>query len=128
MKENKLSRFDIYKCDKYGIIAQIMTTGAGKLVCCETSMDKMIENTTDAAKEKHIPVVEKIGNRLEVKVGSVNHPMNEDHFIQWVEVVGNEESFLKFLSYTDKPEAVFDLECDEFYVRAYCNLHGLWRS
>jgi superoxide reductase len=92
-------------------------------------MTLLKENTVDAATEKHVPVVEKLGDGLyKVKVGSVEHPMTEEHFIMWVQLIAGAKACRQFLSPGDKPEAVFKVESDDVFAREYCNLHGLWKS
>ncbi len=85
------------------------------------------ENTVDAAKEKHVPVVEKIPSGFKVKVGSVGHPMEEKHYIEWIEVIANGSTYRRFLKPGDSPEATFPIDAKEVTAREYCNLHGLWR-
>ena len=86
------------------------------------------ENSTDAAVEKHVPVLEKTPNGYKVTVGSVAHPMEEEHYIEWIEIISGELSSRKFLKPGEAPEAVFCIDSDEVSARAYCNIHGLWRS
>ncbi len=112
----------IYKCNVCGDIVQIIHIGVGELVCCNQNMELLKENTVDASKEKHVPIVE--GKK--VKVGSVAHPMEESHYIEWIEVIDDGKVCRKFLKPRDLPEAEF--EKVERIVRAYCNLHGLWKS
>lgn len=117
----------IYKCEVCGNIVEVVHAGEGQLVCCGQPMKLMEENTVDAATEKHIPVIEKKENSVLVKVGSIEHPMIEEHYIEWIEVVCETgEIYKKFLKAGDKPEAEFNFEVKE--ARAYCNLHGLWKS
>lgn len=111
-----------------GNMTEMVNSGAGELVCCGKPMMLCVENTEEAATEKHIPVIEKSGNKLKVIVGEVAHPMEEVHFIEWIEVVTNDEVFRKNLTPNDKPEAEFEIKSEKFSVRAYCNLHGLWSS
>ena len=117
----------IYKCEVCGNIVEIVHEGAGELVCCNQTMKRFVENTVDAAKEKHVPVKEKIAGGLKVKVGSVPHPMEEKHWIEWVEIISGGKAYRQFLKPGDAPEAVFPAEGD-FTAREYCNLHGLWKS
>ena len=116
------SRNQIWKCEVCGNIIEILHEGADSLVCCKQPMILQEENTVDAAIEKHVPVIE--GNN--VKVGSVPHPMDEDHYIEWIEVINGEKVPKKFLKPGDAPEAEFCAEINS--ARAYCNLHGLWKS
>ena len=91
-------------------------------------MQLFTENSVDAAAEKHVPVIEKAGNGFKVKLGSVPHPMEEKHYIEWIELTAGPKSYKKFLNPGDAPEADFCIEAAEVTVRAYCNLHGLWKS
>ncbi len=118
----------VYKCDICGSIVNVLHGGAGTLVCCDEPMTLQKENTTDAATEKHIPVVEKIDNGYKVKIGSVEHPMVKEHLIEWVELVTEERSYFKYFNPEDAPEVTFVTDSPIVKVRAYCNLHGLWRS
>lgn len=122
------NRLDVYKCDICGHIVEVLHEGGGELVCCGQPMLHMTENTVDASKEKHVPVVEKVTGGVRVKVGSVAHPMEEKHYIEWIELVADGRAYRQFLKPGDAPEAFFAVEASEFYAREYCNLHGLWRS
>lgn len=122
---------EVYKCNVCGNIVEMVHEGAGQLVCCGQPMQLMKENTTDAAKEKHVPVIGKNGNEIKVKVGSVEHPMLTEHYIEWIELLVNNKSCKKFLKPGEIPEAVFRpnlISSDKIIARAYCNLHGLWKS
>lgn len=121
-------RLQIYKCDSCGSIVEVLHEGGGELVCCGEPMKLFVENTVDAAKEKHIPVVEKTGERVNVKVGSVPHPMEEKHYIEWVEIIEGGKAYRQFLNPGDAPEASFDTKTDQVTAREYCNLHGLWKG
>ncbi|NQS97978.1 MAG: desulfoferrodoxin [candidate division Zixibacteria bacterium] len=119
----------IYKCEICGNIVEVIHEGAGKLVCCGKPMNLLEENITDAAEEKHIPLVEKVGDGLfKVTVGSVPHPMVDEHFIQWVQIIAGKKACRAFLNPGDAPEAIFKVETDEVSAREYCNLHGLWKG
>ncbi len=119
---------EIYKCPLCGNIVEVLHTGAGELVCCGQPMDLMTENTVDAAKEKHVPVVTKVDNGYKVSVGSVAHPMEEKHWIEWIELVADGKVYRQNLSPGDAPEVTFCVEASEVTARAYCNLHGHWKS
>ena len=121
-------RLEIYKCDVCGNIVEVLHGGAGELVCCGQPMKLFKENTTDAAKEKHVPVVEKKGDTVKVKVGSVPHPMEEKHYIEWVEIIADGEAYRQFLSPGGAPEASFKIDAEKVTAREYCNLHGLWKG
>ncbi len=121
-------RFEIYKCEICGNIVEVLHGGAGTLVCCGVDMLLLKENTTDAATEKHVPVVEKTETSTKVKVGEVAHPMEEKHFIEWIQLITDGTSCRKFLNPGDAPEIECPVKPNEFMVRAYCNLHGLWKA
>ena len=123
-----MKRLEVYKCDVCGNIVEVMYAGAPALVCCDQPMKLLGENTTDAAKEKHVPVLEKVGGGLKVKVGSVAHPMEEKHFIQWIEVIAGDTVHTAYLKPGAAPEAVFPVKTSPVTVREYCNLHGLWKA
>lgn len=119
---------EVYKCPLCGNIIEVLHTGAGELVCCGQPMDLMAENTMDAAQEKHVPVVEKTDNGYKVSVGSVAHPMEDKHWIEWIELVADGTVYRKTLNPGDAPEATFCIEATDVTGRAYCNLHGHWKS
>jgi superoxide reductase len=91
-------------------------------------MTLQVENTVDAAKEKHVPVIEKIDGGYKVSVGSVAHPMEEKHYIEWIELIAGDTAYRQFLKPGTTPEAVFMVDATEVSAREYCNLHGLWKS
>ncbi len=121
-------RFQIYKCLVCGNIIEVLHEGKGELVCCNQPMRLYQENTTDAAKEKHVPVIEKVERGYKVKVGSVPHPMEEKHYIEWIELIADGKVYRKFLNPGDTPEAIFEVKADKVVAREYCNLHGLWKA
>jgi superoxide reductase len=121
-------RLQVYKCKACGNIVEVLVGGAGELVCCGDPMVLMTENTVDAAKEKHVPVISKVDGGVKVAVGSVAHPMEEKHYIQWIEIIADGKSYRQFLKPGDKPEAVFKIEAAQITAREYCNLHGLWKA
>lgn len=118
----------IYKCEVCGNIVEVLHTGAGTLVCCNKEMKLFKENKSEGANEKHLPVIEKTTNGYLVKVGSVAHPMEEKHYIEWIELIADGISHRKFLKPGDKPEAEFNVVAKKVEAREYCNLHGLWKS
>jgi superoxide reductase len=118
----------IYKCESSGAMVEVIHGGNDKLMCGDKPMNLVDENTTDAAKEKHVPVIEKVEGGVLVKVGSVPHPMEESHYIEMIEVHAGNKLYRQYLKPGDKPEAFFKLEEEVDYAREYCNLHGLWRT
>lgn len=118
----------IYKCELCGNIVEVIHAGEGELVCCGQPMKRLTENTTDAAKEKHVPVIEKTATGYKVSVGSVAHPMEEKHYIEWIELIADGVSHRKFLKPGDAPVAEFTLSAQAVSAREYCNLHGLWKA
>ena len=119
----------IYKCEACGNIVEMLHGGDGELVCCGAPMKLYKENTVDAAKEKHVPVVEKIAGGFRVKIGSVAHPMEDKHYIEWIEAITDDgKAYRQFLKPGDKPEATFLIEASTISAREYCNLHGLWKG
>ena len=118
----------IYKCEICGNIVEVLHTGVGELVCCGEPMNLMVENTVDASKEKHVPVIEKSGNKVTVKVGSVAHPMEEKHYIEFIELMADGKVYRKFLKPGETPEATFEITAAKISAREYCNLHGLWKA
>ncbi len=122
-------KLQVYKCNVCGIIAEVLDSGAGNMFCCGAPMSLQVAKTEDAGKEKHAPVCEPDGDGVKIKVGSVAHPMEEKHYIQWIEVISGGKAYRQFLSPGQAPEAVFDLACcDVEIVREYCTLHGLWKA
>ena len=119
---------EVYKCKVCGNIVEVVHAGDGELVCCGEPMQLMKENTVDAAKEKHIPVIEKTAGGYRVKVGSVPHPMEEKHYIEWIELLADGKAYRQFLKPGQAPEAVFMIEAKSVSAREYCNLHGLWKG
>lgn len=122
------SRLEIYKCPICGNIVEVQHGGMGELSCCGQPMKRMKEGATDGALEKHVPVIEKIDGGYRVKVGSVPHPSEEKHFIEWIELLADGVSYTRYLNPGDAPEAVFLIQADTVTAREYCNLHGLWKA
>lgn len=118
----------VYHCEKCGNIVEMVHAGRGTLTCCGQATTLLTENTTDAAKEKHVPVVEKTDTGYKVTVGSVAHPMEEKHYIEWIELLADGKSYRQFLAPDQKPETVFDIAVGQATARAFCNLHGLWKG
>ncbi len=121
-------KLEIYKCEVCGNIIEVVHGGKGELVCCGKPMTLLKENSVDAATEKHVPVVEKTAGGVKVKVGDVAHPMEDKHYIQWIEVIADGKAYRQFLNPGDAPEAVFNIQADQVSAREYCNLHGLWKG
>jgi len=121
-------RLQIYKCEICGNMVEMIHEGIGQLVCCGQPMKFYEENTVEASQEKHIPVVEKIEGGFKVKVGSVPHPMEEKHYIEWIEVIADGKAYRQFLKPGDATEAVFMIDASEVTAREFCNLHGVWKS
>lgn len=121
-------QLEVYKCDVCGNLMEVLFAGGGNPACCGQDMKLMQEGTTDAAKEKHVPVIEKTATGYKVKVGSVAHPMEAAHWIQWIELIADGRSYHKFLNPGDAPEAEFCIKADSVIAREYCNLHGHWKA
>ena len=118
----------ICKCNVCGNIVEVLHAGQGELVCCGQPMELLQAKTADEGKEKHVPVIETSDKGVKVKVGSVPHPMEEKHYIEWVEVITDGDGCRQFLKPGDKPEAEFDIKSKKVAAREYCNIHGLWQS
>ena len=121
-------RFNIYKCEVCGNIVEVLHGGKGDLVCCGQSMRMVRENTVDASREKHVPMIEKVTGGFKVKVGSVAHPMEEKHYIEWIELIADGKVYRQFLNPGNPPEALFTIDAGQVTAREYCNLHGLWKG
>lgn len=121
-------RLEVYKCGVCGNIVEVLHAGKGNLVCCGQPMNLLVENTVDAAKEKHVPVIEKVEGGVKVKVGEVPHPMEEKHWIQWVEIIADGKTYRQYLNPGETPEATFNVTADQITAREYCNIHGLWKT
>ena len=121
-------RLEVYKCEACGNIVEVIHGGGGELVCCGEAMKLLVENTVDAAKEKHVPVIEQVEGGVKVKVGDVAHPMEEKHYIEWIEIIDGDKADRQFLNPGEAPEAVFKTTSANVTAREYCNLHGLWKG
>ncbi|UCD06865.1 MAG: desulfoferrodoxin [Candidatus Aenigmatarchaeota archaeon] len=117
----------IYKCNVCGNVVEVLHAGAGELVCCGQPMELLKEKTEDEGQEKHVPVIEKTETGVKVKVGSVPHPMEENHYIEWIEVIAEGKVCRKQLKPGEQPEAEFEVKADNIQAREYCNIHGLWK-
>lgn len=122
------NKLEIYKCGVCGNMVEVLHVGGGELVCCNQPMNLIVENTTDAAKEKHVPVVEKMSDGYKIKIGSVAHPMEDKHYIEWIQIISGDRSYREFLKPGIAPEAVFKLMEGSITAREYCNIHGLWKA
>jgi len=118
----------VYKCEVCGNIVELVHSGGGELVCCGQPMKLLAENSSDGAKEKHVPVVEKTAEGYKVRIGSVAHPMEDVHYIEWIELVADGIAYRAFLKPGDKPEATFCVKASKVSAREYCNKHGLWKA
>jgi superoxide reductase len=121
-------KLEVYKCEICGNIVEVLHGGDGELVCCGQPMALLKENTVDAAKEKHVPVVESVSGGIKVKVGDVPHPMEEKHYIEWVEIITEGKAYRQFLKPGETPEAIFSGQAGQVVAREYCNIHGLWKG
>ena len=118
----------IYKCNICGNIVEVIHASGGELVCCSKPMELLQEKTRDLGFEKHVPVIEKTEQGILVKVGSMPHPMEEAHYIEWIEIIANGRYCRKFLKPGDKPELLFEISAQKVVARSYCNIHGLWKG
>ena len=121
-------RNGVYKCGLCGNIVEILHAGAGELVCCGKPMTLMAENTVDASKEKHVPVITETAEGYKVAVGAMPHPMEEKHYIEWIELIADGKVYRQYLNPGEAPEATFCIQAKQITAREYCNLHGLWKA
>ncbi len=122
-------QMEVYKCDACGNIVEVLHAGDGELVCCNKPMRLFKENTTDASKEKHVPLIEKTPAGIKVTVGSVAHPMEEKHYIEWIELIAGDQVYRKFLKPGVAPSVLFEgVKADVVSAREYCNIHGMWKA
>jgi len=119
---------EVYKCNLCGNIVEVVHAGAGALVCCNEKMALLTENTVDASKEKHVPVIEVGATSITVKVGSVAHPMEAAHYIEWIELIADGKVYRQQLQPGQAPEATFPVIAKQVTAREYCNLHGQWAA
>ncbi len=118
----------IYRCNICGNMIMVLKAGAGTLVCCGQPMELLKEKTEESGMEKHVPVIERKENVATIKVGSIPHPMEENHYINWIMVTDDNRVYIRFLKPGEKPEAEFKVDGEKIGAREYCNLHGLWKS
>jgi superoxide reductase len=121
-------RLEIYECKVCGNIVEVLRGGQGELVCCEQPMEKLVAKTADAGKEKHVPVIERLADGFKVKIGSIPHPMEEKHYIEWIELLADGIAYRKFLKPGVVPEAIFNVKATTVSAREHCNIHGLWEG
>ncbi len=121
-------RNDVFKCEICGNVIEVVKGGAGELVCCGQPMKKRNAQTADFATEKHVPVVEKTDKGFKVTVGSTLHPMEENHYIEWIQILFDGKMCRKFFKPGQEPVAEFETEAEKIIAREYCNMHGLWKS
>lgn len=121
-------RMDVFKCEVCGNIVEMLHVGDGALVCCEKEMTLLVEKTADKATEKHVPVIEKVEGGYQVTVGTTLHPMTEEHYIEWIELIAGDKIYREYLKPGMAPTAFFAIEADSVTAREYCNLHGNWQA
>ncbi len=121
-------KLEVYRCNVCGNIVEVLHEGQGELVCCGQPMELLQEKERDEGLEKHVPVIEKTESGVKVRVGSVPHPMEASHFIEWIEIVADGKACRKFLKPGDAPDAEFEVKAEKIEAREYCNVHGLWKS
>ncbi|MFC1675642.1 desulfoferrodoxin [Planctomycetota bacterium] len=121
-------KLQIYKCMACGNIVEVLHGGDGDLFCCGQAMTKFVEQTADSATEKHVPIIEKTDGGYKVTVGSTLHPMEEKHYIEWIELLADGRAYRQFLQPGRQPQALFNIDASSVSAREYCNLHGLWKG
>lgn len=122
-------RMEVYKCNLCGNIVEVNHESGGQLVCCGQPMELLVEKSADHSTEKHVPVIEAIPGGYKVTVGSTLHPMTAEHYIEWIELVTDNNQILRaYLKPGDQPVAEFKTEAKALFAREYCNLHGHWKS
>jgi len=121
-------KLGVYKCAACGNIVEVLHGGGGELICCGRRMENLAPKTAEEGKEKHVPVIEKIDGGIKVTVGSVSHPMEAEHYIEWIEVIADGKAYRQFLNPGDAPEAEFAVEAAQISARELCNKHGMWEG
>lgn len=122
-------QLQVYKCQVCGNVVEVLDSGAGQLVCCDQPMELLDEKTADTATEKHVPYIERTENGVKVRVGeNAAHPMEEKHFIQWIELLIDGKAYRQFLKPGGPPEATFAVTGQNITARELCNIHGLWKA
>lgn len=118
----------IYKCPICGNVVEVLHAGGGQLVCCGQPMELLNPKVEDVGFEKHLPVVEQTDNTVTIKIGSIPHPMEEAHYIEWIELITDNQVYKKFLKSGEEAVAIFEISGSVIQARCYCNLHGLWQK
>ena len=121
-------RLEVYKCADCDIVVEVLTGGTCKPGCCDKTMELLDAKTADAGKEKHVPVIEVTADGIRVKVGDVPHPMEEKHYIEWIELLAGNKAYRQFLHPGQPAEAVFPVKADKVSAREHCNVHGMWKA
>ena len=119
-------KLEIYKCMVCGNIVEVVHGGDGELVCCGKPMKNLVAKTAEEGKEKHVPVIEKSDGSIKVKVGSIAHPMEQKHYIEWIEIIADGKTYRQFLNPGEVPQAVFNIDTKAVSAREHCSIHGLW--
>ena len=120
---------EIYKCEVCGNIVEVLHTGVGELVCCDEPMQKQDPKTEDTSKEKHVPYIQNTDEGILVKIGeNQDHPMEEKHYIEWIQLIADGKVYRQFLQPKDSPQALFPISAEKITAREYCNVHGLWEN
>ncbi len=122
------AKLDIYKCPSCGVIFEVLRDADCQMACCGKPMEKLAANTVDASKEKHVPAIEQLADGFKVKIGSVPHPMEQKHYIEWIELLADGKAYRQFLVPGAAPEAVFNIKASNVTAREHCNIHGLWQG
>jgi superoxide reductase len=121
-------RGQVLVCESDGLIVEVLRGTKGEASCCGAPMKRVKANTSNGTKEKHVPVIERVPGGFKVSIGAVPHPMEEKHFIEWIELIGDEVSYRSFLSPGKQPSALFMIDAARVAARGYCNIHGMWRG
>ncbi len=120
---------EIYKCEVCGNIVEVLHAGIGELVCCGEPMKKQVAKTEDASTEKHVPYIQETEEGILVKIGqNQDHPMEDKHFIEWIQLIADGKSYRQYLHPGEKPQALFSISAENVEAREYCNVHGLWKN
>ena len=119
---------EVYRCSICGNIVEILHGSGGDLICCQQPMNLLPEKTADSSTEKHVPVIEKTETGVKVTVGSTLHPMEQEHYIEWIELLADGRTYIKHLNPGEEPVAEFCIKAVSYTAREYCNKHGLWKS